>query len=266
MYYRTRNLFIYFCTLIFLCFSADSASATSKDELTDYSNYNYDDLDEEVYNYESVYDPFEKFNRAIFKFNYFLLKHFAVPMGTAYNRVVNKFLRERISNFFSNLAEPVTFVNSVLQFNIFNSVKSLTTFVFNTTFGFFGFFDVVSQRSIRSKYMHFGDTLAFYHIPNGPYVVLPFFGSFYLRDASGLVADYAVNPFYINAFEIYQKGPILNSYKYKMPVLGFDFLDRSSRLKVVYDEFLKKVFDPYSFTRNFYVNKRASELKSRLGQ
>jgi phospholipid-binding lipoprotein MlaA len=103
-------------------------------------------------------------------------------------------VRRGISNFFSNLREPMAILNNLLQGKPADAVSDLSRFVFNSTFGIFGLFDVASKMGMPKHNEDFGQTLAVWGVGDGAYLVLPFFGPSNLRDGPALVVDWETYP------------------------------------------------------------------------
>lgn len=157
----------------------------SKQQLSDMqSDIKYPILD--------VYDPWEGFNRHMYKFNYNFDKYFYLPIVSGYEFIMPDFLEDGVSNFFNNIGELKNFTNAVLQLNVASTGKTLGRFAVNTTLGIGGLFDVATDMGIRRQNEDFGQTLGFYSIGPGPYVVLPIFGPSTLRDTVGLIGDTAL--------------------------------------------------------------------------
>ncbi|MGL5087851.1 MAG: MlaA family lipoprotein, partial [Cetobacterium sp.] len=146
-----------------------------------------------------VYDPLEPLNRRIYYFNYYLDKYILIPAVNTYEYITPNLVQKGVSNFFSNLGEINTFLNSVLQFEGKKATITLARFGINSTFGIFGVFDVATALELPKNYEDFGLTLAKYGIGNGPYLILPGFGPSNLRDttgkAVGIVAVSETNPY-----------------------------------------------------------------------
>ena len=138
---------------------------------------------------EAENDPFEGWNRAMFSFNQKADKYVLKPVAEGYQAVTPAPVRKGVSNFFNNLGEPITAANSVLQAKPGKAARSLTRFVFNTTFGLFGIFDVAGAMGIERENEDFGQTLAYWGVGSGPYLVLPVLGSSNLRDLGGRFGD-----------------------------------------------------------------------------
>jgi phospholipid-binding lipoprotein MlaA len=136
-----------------------------------------------------IYDPWEGFNRSMYKFNAKFDRYIFLPVVNTYKAVMPDIAETAVSNFFRNVKGITTFINCVLQLQV---EKALDTFVrvgVNTTLGLFGLIDVATYADIPYHQEDFGQTLGHYGVGMGPYLVLPFFGPSNIRDASGLAVD-----------------------------------------------------------------------------
>jgi phospholipid-binding lipoprotein MlaA len=104
-----------------------------------------------------------------------------------------------VHNFVANFGEPKVFINDLLQGNGQRSVTTFGRFVINTTVGVVGLIDVSGKMGIERHKADFGQTFGVWNIANGPIVELPLFGSSNLRDATGKVVSFAVDPFGSNS-------------------------------------------------------------------
>ena len=141
-----------------------------------------------------VQDPWEAMNRGTFAFNKLFDKYLLSPLAKGYRFVLPGEVRTGVRNFFSNLKEPWTTINSALQGNLKNTGNSLVRFCLNTTVGLLGIFDVASSVGFEKQKEDFGQTLAVYGLDSGPYLVLPFLGPSTVRDAVGKVAGIVGDP------------------------------------------------------------------------
>ena len=143
---------------------------------------------------EELSDPFEAWNRAVFEFNdradHYVLK----PVATGYDAITPEPLQQGVRNFFHNLGEPVTLVNALLQGKPDVAARSLTRFVFNSTIGLYGLFDVAGGMGIEREDEDFSQTLAIWGVGSGPYLVLPILGPSDVRGLSGRIIDRPLNP------------------------------------------------------------------------
>ena len=132
-----------------------------------------------------VYDPLEPLNRRIYYFNYYLDKYVLIPAVNVYEFIAPNMVQKGVSNFFSNLQDISTFINSLLQLEGRKATITLARFGINTTVGILGLFDVATRMELPKTYEDFGLTFAKYGVGNGPYLVLPGFGPSNLRDTTG---------------------------------------------------------------------------------
>ena len=139
-------------------------------------------------------DPLEPMNRAIFQFNEVVDDNIFEPVAKTYKYVTPDPVETGVSNFFSNIGEVSTIANDVFQFKFKQAGYDFLRFSINTTIGVFGIFDVASSVGLNKNKEDFGQTLGYWGIPQGPYLVLPFFGASTFRDAPGLYADMQVSP------------------------------------------------------------------------
>ena len=135
-------------------------------------------------------DPFESFNRSMFDFNEGVDKYAFKPVAKGYNYVMPSIASKGVSNFFSNIDDIVVFFNQLLQFKFGEATATSARFVFNSTFGLLGLIDVASHMDLHKYNEDFGQTLAVWGVPSGPYLVLPFLGSLSVRDSAGLAVDW----------------------------------------------------------------------------
>lgn len=135
------------------------------------------------------HDPFERYNRSMYKFNDSLDRNLLKPVATGYVKVVPSPVRKGVSNFFGNLDDVVVFINDILQLKIGQAISDLTRVLLNSTIGLYGLIDIASPAGLRKHNEDFGQTLGYWGIGSGPYLVLPFFGPSSPRDGLGLVVD-----------------------------------------------------------------------------
>ncbi|WP_442968451.1 MlaA family lipoprotein [Pseudomonas sp. S37] len=139
----------------------------------------------------NVYDPLESLNRRIYHFNYRLDQWVLLPLVNGYQYVTPGFVRTGVSNFFNNLGDVPNLFNSVLQLKAKRSAEITARLMFNTLIGVGGLWDPATSMGLPRQSEDFGQTLGFYGVPEGPYLMLPLLGPSNLRDTTGLVVDYA---------------------------------------------------------------------------
>ncbi|MCS5592302.1 MAG: VacJ family lipoprotein [Gammaproteobacteria bacterium] len=134
-------------------------------------------------------DPLEGLNRVFFSFNQTLDEVFIKPAAKGYEKMVPSFFKDRLGDFFSNLGDVATGANQLLQFRFDEGFETVGRVAVNSTVGLGGLFDVASEMNLQKGDEDFGQTMGTWGISQGPYLVLPFFGSTTLRDLTGTVAD-----------------------------------------------------------------------------
>lgn len=139
-----------------------------------------------------VYDPWESMNKRIYNFNYHFDKAVFVPIAKGYKAVVPQFARTGITNFFENIYDISTMFNSILQLSPTKFAQSTGRVLVNSTVGLLGLIDVASEMKIPRPDEDFGQTLGYWGVGQGPYLVLPFLGPSNLRDGFGKLPDFYV--------------------------------------------------------------------------
>jgi phospholipid-binding lipoprotein MlaA len=139
--------------------------------------------------FAEVADPWERFNRSMYRFNFYVDKYLFLPVVNGYEFITPTFVQKGISGFYNNLREVQNFSNSVFQLKGKESVTTLGRFVTNSTVGIGGLFDPATRLGLKRHDEDFGKTLAHWGAGSGPYLVLPVFGPSSLRDTWGLAVD-----------------------------------------------------------------------------
>jgi phospholipid-binding lipoprotein MlaA len=200
-----------------------------------------DDFDDEFLEY----DPWERFNRVMFNFNQRVDRHVLKPVARVWNFVVPELMQQSLSNAFDNVAMPRRFINSILQLKIEGAGRELARFFINISMGIGGFFDPATELGIRRSEEDFGQTLGYWGVGPGPFLVLPLLPPLTVRDGVGFAADAASQPLgYIAPFEAsvgMRGGQMVN--------------DRSLNLEA-FEEFEQATFDLYTAVRNAYLQRR----------
>ncbi|WP_371922939.1 VacJ family lipoprotein [Pseudomonas sp. 2FG] len=139
----------------------------------------------------NIYDPLESWNRRVYHFNYRFDEWVFLPVVNGYRYITPGFLRSGVSNFFGNLGDIPNLLNSLLQLKGQRSMETTGRLLFNTTLGIAGLWDPATMLGLPRQTEDFGQTLGFYGVPAGPYLMLPILGPSNLRDTGGLVADFS---------------------------------------------------------------------------
>jgi phospholipid-binding lipoprotein MlaA len=190
-------------------------------------------------------DPLESFNRAMFEFNDGFDRHIFKPVAEGYEAVVPAPISNSISNVFSHLDDVVVIVNDLLQLKFEQTLQDLGRFTFNTTFGLFGLFDVASHMALPKHNEDFGQTLGRWGVGSGPYLVLPLLGPSTVRDGTGLLADWEVDPIaYI------EDDPT------RWGTIGLKAVDTRAGLLRASRILDTAALDPYVFLRDAYLQRR----------
>ena len=207
-------------------------------------------------------DPLEKMNRGIFAFNEGLDRYALEPVATAWDFVIPGFVQDGIQNFYHNLEMPVVVANDVLQAKPVAVVEDVARFFFNTTLGLAGFVDVATRVGIPDNDEDFGQTLGYWGVPPGPYLVVPILGPYTLRDGFGEIVDTTAAAYaYMNLFWFDVVG--LNTYETTGASIG-SYGFRLVNLRAIYLEEIessrKDAFDYYAFVRNAYLQNRQARV------
>lgn len=192
-------------------------------------------------------DPLEPWNRAVYKFNDKVDQAVARPVATAYRRVVPGEIRDRVRNFFANLADPFIGVNDFLQGKVEDGITDWARFVFNTSFGLFGIHDVATEFGLEKHNEDFGQTFGRWGAGPGPYLVLPFLGSSNLRDGVGTAFDIYTDPLrYVEPDRVQY-----SLWALRLTQTRTDLLEASRILE-------EASLDKYTFQRDAYLQRRRS--------
>ena len=143
--------------------------------------------------YDEIYDPIEPINRAVLNFNFFIDDIAIRPIVKTYKFIGPEPVEKGVSNFFSNLKEPIRTISFILQGEFYKSFNSIGRFTINSLTSL-GTFDLASRVGMEKNETDFGITLAKGGVSSGPYIVLPIIGPSNLRDFSGDVVEYFVDP------------------------------------------------------------------------
>ncbi|MNQ27456.1 putative phospholipid-binding lipoprotein MlaA precursor [compost metagenome] len=163
----------------------------------------------------NVYDPLESWNRRIYHFNYRFDEWVFLPVVRGYRYVTPRVLRSGVSNFFSNLGDVPNLLNSMLQLKGQRSMEITGRLLLNTTIGVAGLWDPASRMGLPKQSEDFGQTLGYYGVGDGPYLMLPILGPSNVRDTGGLVvdyvADYEIN--FLNVPEVSSNHPEITALR-----------------------------------------------------
>ena len=194
-------------------------------------------------------DPFEPFNRKALQFNEGVDAMVLKPVATVYRAHVPPLVRTGVSNFFGNLSDGWSFVNSALQFKFRNAAENFMRLNVNTFLGLGGILDIASEMNIERHREDFGQTLGRWGVPAGPYIMLPLLGPSTLRDTLALGVDLQGDPVYYVPSRADRYG--LNALR---------AVDRRSNSLRVGDVLEAAALDKYTFIRDAHLQKRRAEI------
>ncbi len=141
------------------------------------------------------FDPLKKYNILMTNFNDKFYIHILFPIAKGYKKVIPISARNSVSNFFNNLLFPVKLINNFLQLKFKNSFDVIQRFIINSTIGIGGIYDIAQNKfHIKEHNEDFGQTLGYYGIGDGFYIVWPMIGPSNLRDTIGSLVDAYIDP------------------------------------------------------------------------
>ena len=139
-------------------------------------------------------DPFERFNRGVYQFNEGVDRTILEPTARVYRAMLPQFVRTSVSNVFSNMNDVRVALNNTLQGKFATAYSDLGRVAINSTLGVLGLFDIASEAGIERHNEDFGQTLGWWGIGDGPFIMLPIFGPSSGRDVIGFVVDSVTDP------------------------------------------------------------------------
>lgn len=202
---------------------------------------------------ESDPDPFENFNRAVFRFNDALDRTVLRPVARGYRAITPDIVEQGISNFFSNLGDIPSALNNFLQGDINGMFSDLSRVIINTTVGVGGLIDVASKNGIEKRGDDLGQTFGIWGIESGPYLVLPFIGPSSVRDGVGWAGEF----FFVDPLLL-----VDDSVTY-WSLVSLRYVDRRAIYLTATDLADQAALDPYVFYRESYLQKRAADIRGK---
>jgi phospholipid-binding lipoprotein MlaA len=200
-----------------------------------------------------VYDPWQGFNRGVYKFNTVFDRAIFLPVLQGYQWVTPEYLQSRVSDFFANLKDVMTFANLVLQLKIGRAGETLFRVGVNSLMGMFGLFDLATELGMPRYHEDFGQTLGHWGVGDGPYLVLPILGPSNLRDAAGWATDTAafalVDPFQASSFQMEYPPVFALNVINQRKIQSFRYFETGSPFE-------------YELIRFLYTKKREIEIEN----
>jgi len=196
-------------------------------------------------------DPLEGLNRGIYKFNDVADKAVVKPIAGAYKAALPSPVRSGVNNFFSNLATFVTVINDLLQFKLDKAMDDTGRLAINTTFGIGGLVDWASMDGIEDRHEDFGQTLGYWGVGDGAFLMLPLIGPSTIRDTAGLVVDSAFT------------DPLgyVDDVSLRNQLLLTKFVDTRAQYLPGSDLLDEAALDPYVFLRDAYLQRRHNQIQ-----
>lgn len=255
-YYRLLFLISALFLLVFL--PAHTASAQDIMGRDDYVDYGEDDWDLEIEEETPIIsDPRESLNRAIFAFNAVVYKCTLTPASQGYDFLLPQKVQGSINNLFSNLAMPIRFFNNIFQGKRKGASTEMNRFLINSTLGLGGLFDPAeSVFKLELRAEDFGQTLGYYGLGSGNYIVWPIVGPSNGRDSIGFIVDLVFSP--LTWLSVLHTEPdelftamsavrYLNNYSYN--------------LRERYEGVIEQAIDPYAAIRHAYTHNRQKKIE-----
>ena len=194
-------------------------------------------------------DPLEPLNRAVYTFNDGVDALLVKPAAEFYRFIVPEFARTGVSNFFSNINDVIVAVNNLLQGKVAHAASDVGRILVNSTVGVLGLFDVATGLGMEKHHEDFGQTLGYWGIGDGPYLVLPLLGPSNVRDAVGWYGDAYIWPIsYID--DDHTRYAVI---AFRFVTVRADLLEASRILETA-------ALDPYEFVRDAYLQRRRNQV------
>jgi len=194
-------------------------------------------------------DPYEKYNRSVFEFNDAVDRNALKPAATAYKTVLPSFVQTGVNNFFGNLGDVWTGANNFMQGKGERGFSDLTRVIINSTFGLAGLIDIASDAGLQKHNEDFGQTLGYWGVPSGPYLMLPLLGPSTVRDTAVLPIDIAADPW----------GAGISARARNIGVV-VRVIDQRAVLLDATNLLEEAALDRYEFIRDGYLQQRKSRV------
>ncbi len=194
-------------------------------------------------------DPLERYNRAMYAFNEKVDTYAMKPLAKGYQAITPAFVDRGITNFFNNLDDIANLANNLLQLKPGAALSDLGRITLNTSLGLFGLVDVATAFQLEKHDEDFGQTLGYWGVASGPYLVLPFWGPSTVRDAFGLGGDYVTEPL-----------SHIEDQTTRYTLFSLEAIDTRADLLAASRILERSTFDPYAFLRDAYLQQRRNQI------
>jgi phospholipid-binding lipoprotein MlaA len=194
-------------------------------------------------------DPYERYNRAMFNFNDKVDEVALKPAATVYKSVLPGFVQTGVNNFFGNLADVWTAANNFMQGKGEKGMSDVMRVALNSTFGLLGVLDIASEAGLQKHKEDFGQTLGYWGVSSGPYLVLPLLGPSTVRDTVALPLDIKADPWqYQDPVNVRNTGTVVRVIDQRAALLDASTLLEDAAL------------DRYEFVRDGFLQQRDSKI------
>ena len=192
-------------------------------------------------------DPFQNINEKTHNLNQTLDLQVASPVARFYKRITPDFLEKGITNFTHNIEDLSIGINNILQGKFNEGLSDFSRFTLNTSIGLLGFIDIASNLGLTKHDEDFGQTLAVWGVPDGPYLVLPGLGPSTTRDTLAMIPDAFLTPLWL-----------IDHDRTSYSLTAIDLIDTRARYLGLESVVIG---DEYLFYRDAYLQSRNFEIK-----
>ncbi|MCU0870021.1 MAG: VacJ family lipoprotein [Burkholderiales bacterium] len=190
-------------------------------------------------------DPLEPLNRATFAVNDTVDRWAAKPIAQAWEAVVPDIVQRAVRNFFNNIDDIFVVANDLLQLKGTLAAQDGVRLAANTVFGVFGLYDIASARGIPKRSEDFGQTLGWWGVPSGPYLMLPLLGPSSMRDGPARLVDTLIDPVWR-----------MNDVPWRNSLVGVRAVDARASVLPAEKVMNATADDRYAFLRNAWLARR----------
>lgn len=192
-------------------------------------------------------DPLKDLNQKTHNLNQTLDLQVASPVARFYKRITPDFIEIGVTNFTQNVEDLSIGFNNILQGKIKSGFSDLGRFTLNSTIGIAGFLDIATDMGLEKHDEDFGQTLAVWGVPDGPYLVLPGLGPSTMRDTLAMIPDAFLTPLWL-----------IDHDRTSYSLTAIDLIDTRARYLGLESVVIG---DEYLFYRDAYLQSRQFEIK-----
>lgn len=208
---------------------------------------------------KDIYDPFMSYNIVMTDINDGLFRIILNPIAKGYKAILHVEIRNSVKKFFINLSYPTRVTNNLLQGKFKNATEETGRFVINSTIGVLGLFDpAMSEFDLEGHDEDFGQTLGFYGVGTGPYLVLPLFGPSNLRDTLSMYPDSMLSPIDYDDREWFT---LTDTWLEYLGAQTYKNINNISLNLGEYEKLKKDAVDLYPFIRDISNQFREKQIK-----